>query len=342
MAFVDGKADPWGMKVNPAVPEDLRSRARVAVARPLRPQDRRAPVGRQQPAVLLHPARRPGPDPAQDRRGACWTGGPTSQTRCDVGHLVRPAFEVGRVDRQSYGARFMLGVVSLGDAARYGLRTASLRDQGRLVRRAVRPVAGRGREGSPSRRRGTAPSRPGSPICVARPGLPGTMIVSAARLRNASQDDADKVAQFIRVATTEGQRPGSGGGRAPRRASCRSRARASRPTCSRRPSRSPTRSRSSDRPRRRRSRHRRRRPPPPGAPGPGPPRCGGAERSGAQRGAVGGAHDRYLGGPVATDPTASIGLAPASGVIAHAAAHRAARHRDRQRTAVRPQAPRRR
>ena len=41
------------------------------------------------------------------------------------------------------------------------------------------------------------------------------VVYTAARLQNLDQDDAAKVAQFIRVSTTEGQRPGSGNGELP-------------------------------------------------------------------------------------------------------------------------------
>ena len=41
------------------------------------------------------------------------------------------------------------------------------------------------------------------------------VVYTAARLQNLAQDDADKVAQFIRISTTEGQRPGSGNGELP-------------------------------------------------------------------------------------------------------------------------------
>ena len=41
------------------------------------------------------------------------------------------------------------------------------------------------------------------------------IVYTAARLQNLAQADADKVAQFIRISTTEGQRPGSGNGQLP-------------------------------------------------------------------------------------------------------------------------------
>ena len=53
---------------------------------------------------------------------------PNVQTRCDV-DLATGAYKLGRIDRQSFGARFMLGIVSLGDVERYGLRVRGAGDQ---------------------------------------------------------------------------------------------------------------------------------------------------------------------------------------------------------------------
>jgi len=41
------------------------------------------------------------------------------------------------------------------------------------------------------------------------------VVYTAARLQNLPEEDAAKVAQFIRIAVTEGQRPGSGNGELP-------------------------------------------------------------------------------------------------------------------------------
>ena len=46
MAFINGKADPWGMKVNPSYKKLDLPRRRVAAARHLRPEDRAASAGR--------------------------------------------------------------------------------------------------------------------------------------------------------------------------------------------------------------------------------------------------------------------------------------------------------
>ena len=110
----------------------------------------------------------------------------------------------------------MLGIVSLGDAARYGLRSARL-------------------ETRPGTYVGPTDHSLGAAIALAKQekknypfvldqadvrkstsAYPGTMVVyTAARTQNLAQEDADKVADFIRISTTEGQQPGSGNGELP-------------------------------------------------------------------------------------------------------------------------------
>ena len=124
MDFVNGKADPWGMKVNPSYKKIKLPTLGVAAAGHLHPADpEHLPPG--QPRRLLHPARRArSPRCARSPR-RCSTAGRTCRPAATTTRS-RNTYKLGRVDRQSYGARFMLGVVSLGDAARYGLRTAAL------------------------------------------------------------------------------------------------------------------------------------------------------------------------------------------------------------------------
>jgi hypothetical protein len=160
------------------------------------------------------------------------------QTRCDFDQ-VSNTYKLGRIDRQSYGARFMLGVISLGDAARYGLHTAALQtkkgtyvapDDDSLaaavdLMQPQEPRKGHGSQGGQGRRASDEVDlgELGRPFVLDQADIrksgkayPGTMVVyTAARLRNLTQDDADKVAQFIRTATTEGQKAGPGNGELP-------------------------------------------------------------------------------------------------------------------------------
>ena len=156
-------------------------------------------------------------------------GWPNVQTRCDSDTSTDPLYKLGRVDRQSYGSRFMLGIVSLGDAARYGLRSAALETRNGHVRRADRRLARGGAEADASRRsvrRRSCSTRPTS-ASRGRPTRARWSSTPRRGCRTSTKDDAAKVAQFIRVSTTEGQRPGQRQRRAARRLPADQRRRAS-------------------------------------------------------------------------------------------------------------------
>ena len=137
------------------------------------------------------------------------------QTRCDFDPATL-LFKLGRVDRQTFGARFMVGLVSLGDVERYGLRAAALETK-------------KGTYVAPSDASLdaaialTTQQKPMEPFVLDQKDVrksskayPGTMVVyTAARLANLLEEDATKVAQFIRLSTTEGQKVGSGNGELP-------------------------------------------------------------------------------------------------------------------------------
>ena len=148
MAFVNGKADPWGMKVNPSYKKIELPARRVAAARRLRPDDReRVPPA--EPGAYFTQLAAP-VTTLRKIAEALLDAWPNVQTRCER-RLVTDPWKIGRVDRQGVGSRFMLGIVSLGDAARFGLRRGEPRDQGQDLRR-PRPTP-------PSPRRVSSPSR---------------------------------------------------------------------------------------------------------------------------------------------------------------------------------------
>jgi hypothetical protein len=215
MAFMGGKPDPWGMKVNPSYKGfDL-------------------PTG-EWPLLDTYV-----PTTASE----CWTanpptyfnllaapvttlnkistalldGWPNTQTRCDTDGSTTPhTYKLGRIDRQSYGARFLIGVVSLGDADRYGLRTAALETKdGTYVAPTDKSLAA-ALELSTQKRKYGPFVLDQAKVRKSATAYPGTMTVyTAARLQHLEQDDADKVAQFIEISTSEGQQQGSGNGRLP-------------------------------------------------------------------------------------------------------------------------------
>ncbi|MEZ0449012.1 hypothetical protein [Cellulomonas sp. ICMP 17802] len=140
---------------------------------------------------------------------------PNVQTRCDRSTSSDP-WKLGRIDPQNWGSRGMLGVVSLGDAVRYGLRTAALRTTGTTF---VTPD-----DASLAAAVSTATqSAPGEPFLLdagtvrqTSGAYPGTMIVHAAsRLSGMSAADAADAAAFVTIATTEGQVRGTGVGQLP-------------------------------------------------------------------------------------------------------------------------------
>jgi hypothetical protein len=219
MAFIDGKTDPWGMKVNPAykgikLPKDewpLKDTYVPTTANPCRQAN---------PAAYFSELAAPVSN-LRTIAQALLDGWPNVQTRCDTDPATN-TYKLGRVERQGYGSRFMLGLVSLGDAQRYGLRVASLETKRNTF---VGPSDGSLAAAVDMSKQPTEHGEavPGSPFVVdqaevrrSTKAYPGTMVVyTAARERNLAQADADKVAQFIRVSTTEGQEQGSGNGQLP-------------------------------------------------------------------------------------------------------------------------------
>jgi hypothetical protein len=123
MDFINGKADPWGMKVNPSYKKTKMPKSEWPLLDTYVPADTDQ-CHKANPDVYFSQLAAP-VSTLRKVAEALLDGWPNTQTRCDF-DAVTNTYKLGRVDRQSYGARFMLGVVSLGDAARYGLHTAAL------------------------------------------------------------------------------------------------------------------------------------------------------------------------------------------------------------------------
>ena len=127
MDFVNGKPDPWGMKVNPSYKKIKLPRPEWPLLDDYIPTTENA-CRQNNPAVYFTQVSAP-VTTLRKIAEALLDGWPNVQTRCDV-DLATGGYKIGRIDRQSFGARFMLGVVSLGDVERYGLRTAALETKG--------------------------------------------------------------------------------------------------------------------------------------------------------------------------------------------------------------------
>lgn len=213
VAFVKGHPDPWGMKVNPS----YKGIALPVAEWPLK--DTFVPTSSQEclqanPSVYLSQVAAP-VSYLRTIAEAVLDAWPNTQTRCDRPTSTDP-WKLGRIDRQGIGARFMLGITSLGDAARFGLRTAQLQTTPKhFVGPDDASLAAAARHAKQSARL--------APFTIKQADLqkdasayPATMIVyTAARTANLSKDDAAKVASFIRTATTEGQKAGPGNGQLP-------------------------------------------------------------------------------------------------------------------------------
>jgi hypothetical protein len=161
---------------------------------------------------------------------------PLSTTECvDItGGLPNPVYKPARVVREVPGIRFMIGVVSLGEANRYGLNTASLQTQikpGTPTGTVVSSPAGRtfvapndaslkaaAKLLAPDTTTGTWQIPPDA-IRTKPEGAgayPGTMLVYAQiPTLGLSQTDASRFAQYLRFVAADGQTPGTATGQLP-------------------------------------------------------------------------------------------------------------------------------
>ncbi len=213
-AFVAGRPDPWGMTVNPSYRGIHLPRAEWPMLDTFKPSSEQECL-KQNPAVYLSQVAAP-VSYLRTIAEAVLDAWPNVQTRCDRPTPTDP-FKLGRVDRQGMGTRFMLGLTSLGDAARFGLDTAALETTpGHFVGPTTSSLGAALRHARPTG--ALQPFRLDADALAGDAGAyPGTMVVyTAARTHGLDRAEATKVAQFVRIATTEGQRPGVGNGELPR------------------------------------------------------------------------------------------------------------------------------
>lgn len=206
MAFINGKADPWGMKVNPyykgiKLPVSTWPLNDKYVASNINQCATTSPYL----SLVAAPVTR-----IFDITNDLINAWPRQATNCSgTGAWAT----LGRASVQGLGSRFMLGITDLGDAARYGIRTAKLQTKGTTY---VAPT-----DASLAAAVGVASSSGvGTPYTMSMKAIravgkayPGTAIVSTAALtKGGSATTAGHVAQFIRTSVTEGQVPGLGNG----------------------------------------------------------------------------------------------------------------------------------
>jgi hypothetical protein len=213
MAFIAGKPDAGGMTVNPNYKDIEMPVAEWPLLDTFIPTSNDE-CRQQNPSVYFNQLAAPVTS-LRKIAEAVLDAWPYVQTRCDRASVADP-WKVGRVDRQSVGARFLIGITSLGDAARYGLRSASLHTVGSTY---VGPT----QSALVAALKHARQEEKLGPFVIDQKRLaddgsayPGTMIVhTASRLSGLKPADAAKVALFIKVSTSEGQEPGSGNGRLP-------------------------------------------------------------------------------------------------------------------------------
>ena len=210
MAFINGKPDPWGMKVNPQLQEGRSCRR---AEWPLLddfvpPTEQRVPA--EQPVDLLQPAGRTGHHPAQDRRRAPRRAGPT----CRPGATPTPAPAPVQARPRSTGSRrhpvHARASSASATPARYGparrrrWRPRRAPTSPRRTRRWRRGADARPAEGRPA-----VHPRPGRRPQVPH-GLPGHdgRLHGRAAAEPGPRTTPPRWPQFIRVSTSEGQRAG--------------------------------------------------------------------------------------------------------------------------------------
>ncbi|GAA2014168.1 hypothetical protein [Nocardioides kribbensis] len=213
VAFVSGESDPWGMRVNPAYEDISLPRAEWPLLDTFVPQTQNT-CRQENPAVYFTQVAAP-VTTLRKVAEALLDGWPNVQTRCEFDQSTQQ-YKLGRIDRQSFGSRFVLGLVSLGDLERYGLRAAALETaKNRYVEPDDASLAAAVALGEQAEKLGPFVLDQADVRRSTR-AYPGTMVVyTAAKTSGLDQPTADKVAQFVRVSTTEGQVPGSGNGELP-------------------------------------------------------------------------------------------------------------------------------
>lgn len=213
MAFVAGTPDPWGMKVNPAYRSLDLPRDEWPLLDSYIPETQNECL-KQNPTVYFTQLASP-VSTLRTIADALIDAWPYVQTRCDY-DTATSTYKLGRKDRQNYGTRFMLGLVSLGDADRFGMRSAALlTSKGRYVAPTDRSLSA-----AVGLMRRSGAHRPFTvtqeAVTAAGDAYPGTMVVyTTAKLESLARPQARQVASFIRIATSEGQVRGRGNGDLP-------------------------------------------------------------------------------------------------------------------------------
>ena len=216
-AFLDGVPDPWGMTVNPAYRTGGSFDVPVSTWPLLdtwTPQNLGQECLDQNPAPYLPKIAAP----VNNFRlisMAMLFNWPNVNTACNK-DISTGLWKLGRVEPQGVGNRFMLGLVTLADARRYGLSVAKLQSSyGHYV-----APDNKGLSAALATATSSGDMQPfvmkAKTLRHTDAAYPGTMVVyTAVKTSGMAVEDAQNVAQFLQVSSTEGQRPGRGVGQLP-------------------------------------------------------------------------------------------------------------------------------
>lgn len=214
-AFLAGTPDPWGMTVNSA----YKGLALPVAEWPLKDSwvrtsgdDCAKSITQPYLSLVAGPV-----NSLTKISEAVLDAWPNTQTRCTRASSTDP-YKIGRVERQSFGSRFMLGLVSVADAERYGLTLAELRTDGTGTAATFVAPTDEAMAAAVTTATQAAPGAAWSidPAALPPAAYPGTMVVHlAAPLTGMTASDAQAMALLARTATSEGQIRGAGNGELP-------------------------------------------------------------------------------------------------------------------------------
>ena len=215
MAFIHGKPDKWGMTVNPfykniKLPVSTWPLLDTWVDKTTNNPCLQAAPTAYMPLVA---------SPVSSLRliaTALLYNWPNVTTGCTGNGTSTSPFQLSRTAPEGLGNRFMLGLVTLGDANRYDLTVAKLQaSPGHFVAADNAGLQAAVKLAKPTP--GLKPFRLSQrAIRKSKTAYPGTSIVyTAAKTSGLAGATAKDVAEFIKVSSSEGQVPGRGDGQLP-------------------------------------------------------------------------------------------------------------------------------
>jgi hypothetical protein len=215
MAFIHGKPDQWGMTVNPFYKNIKLPVSTWPLLDTWVDKTTNNPCLQAAPTAYMPLTA----SPVSSLRliaTALLYSWPMVTTGCTGNGTSTSPFQLARTAPEGLGNRFMLGVVTLGDARRYDLTVAKLQaSPGHFV---AADVAGMSAAVKLAKRASNLKPFELSQAAIRKSttAYPGTTIVyTAAKTSGLAKSTAADVSEFIKISSTEGQVPGRGNGQLP-------------------------------------------------------------------------------------------------------------------------------